>query len=197
MKEIILASNNVNKIEEIGNLLSDFDVKVRSLKELGLGDPIEDGKNFKENSIIKAKFGFEQTGLPALADDSGFCVDSLNDFPGLCSARFQEACGSYEEAFKVIDKCINPKNKNAHFVTSLAFVYKNATNDTIINTFEGKIEGEFIYPGRGNNGFGYCPVFLPNGYNQTFGEMDNDLRKSINHRKIALDKFLEFFKTIA
>lgn len=194
MKEIILASNNVNKINEIGNLLSSFNVKIRSLKELNLGDPIEDGKNFEENALIKAEFGFRETGLPTLADDSGFCIDSLNDFPGLCSARFAEACGSYEEAFRILDKCINPKNKKAHFVTYLAFVYKDNNGNIVKNTFEGKIDGKFVYPGRGNNGFAYCPVFLPNGYNQTFGEIENEVRKNMNHRKIALDKFLKFFE---
>lgn len=196
VKEIILASNNANKIREIGELLGEFNIKVRSLKELNLGDPVEDGKDFNENSLIKAKFGFEKTGLPALADDSGFCVDSLNNFPGLYSARFEEACGSYEEAFRILDKCINPINKKAFFITSLAFIYKDTENKIVEKTFEGKIDGEFVYPGRGNNGFGYCPVFLPNGYNQTFGEMEDSLRKSINHRKIALNKFLEFFRTI-
>ena len=196
MKEIILASNNENKIKEIGNLLSDFGVKVRSLKELGLGDPIEDGKNFKENSLIKAKFGFEKTGLPSLADDSGFCIESLNDFPGLCSARFADACGSYDEAFRIINECINPINKKAYFITSIAFIYKDTKDNVIENTFEGKIDGSFVYPKRGNNGFAYCPVFQPNGYDKTFGELSNELRTSINHRRLALDKFLNFFKEL-
>ena len=80
MDKIILASNNQNKIKEISKLLEPFNVEVKSLKELGLGDPIEDGKNFQENSLIKAKYDFEKTGLPSLADDSGYCIESLNDF---------------------------------------------------------------------------------------------------------------------
>lgn len=102
MRTIILASNNANKIKEIGELLKPFNVEVKSLKELGLGDPTEDGKDFAENALIKARYAFEKTGLPSLADDSGFCISSLNDFPGLCSARFAEASGGYEEAFSHI-----------------------------------------------------------------------------------------------
>lgn len=197
MRTIILASNNANKIKEIGELLKPFNVEVKSLKELGLGDPTEDGKDFAENALIKARYAFEKTGLPSLADDSGFCISSLNDFPGLCSARFAEASGGYEEAFKIINGCINPRNKGAYFVTFLAFVYRDDSGKVIEKTFDGKIDGEFVYPSRGSHGFGYCPVFMPKGYKDTFGEMENELRTKINHRAIALDKFIKFFKTIS
>ena len=196
MDKIILASNNANKIKDISNLLNVFNVNVVGLKELQLGNPEENGKDFIENSLIKARYAFDKTGLPTIADDSGFCIDSMNGFPGLCSARFAESCGSYENAFKIINDCINPLNKKAYFVTCIAFIYRDKNNNIVEKIFEGKIEGNFVYPGRGTNGFGYCPVFLPDGYIQTFAEMTDDLRTKINHRRIALDKFLSYFKTL-
>ena len=195
MKTIILASNNQNKIKEISKLLEQFSVEVKSLKELGLGDPVEDGKDFQENSLIKARYAFEKTGLPSLADDSGYCIDSLNNFPGLCSARFSKACGGYPEAFKILNECINPNNTKSHYITCLSFIYKT-NNQVIEKVFEGRIDGSFTYPSRGENGFGYDPTFLPDGYNKTFGERPNELRMNINHRARALNKFFEFFKTL-
>ncbi|HSQ97311.1 MAG TPA: non-canonical purine NTP pyrophosphatase [Rickettsiales bacterium] len=196
MKTIVLASNNSNKIAEISKLLSEFGIEVKSLKDLGLGDPIENGKTFTENALIKSNFAFEKTGLPSLADDSGFCVDSLNGFPGLCSARFAKACGSYEESFKIINECINPINKKANFITTLSFIYKNSTGQRIEKIFEGKLDGNFTYPAKGTNGFGYCPCFTPNDYLETFGEMLDEQRMKINHRAIALNKFIDFIKTL-
>ena len=195
MKTIILASNNQNKIKEISKLLEQFSVEVKSLKELGLGDPVEDGKDFQENSLIKARYAFEKTGLPSLADDSGYCIDSLNNFPGLCSARFSKACGGYPEAFKILNECINPNNIKSHYITCLSFIYKT-NNQVIEKVFEGRIDGNFTYPSRGENGFGYDPTFLPDGYDKTFGELPNELRMNINHRARALNKFFEFFKTL-
>ena len=121
---------------------------------------------------------------------------SLNDFPGLCSSRFSKACGGYPEAFRVLSECINPINKKAHYTTCISFIYKDNSGKVIENCFEGKIEGEFVYPARGENGFGYDPTFLPNGYDKTFGELPNELRITINHRALALQKFFEFFKAI-
>lgn len=195
MKKIILASNNINKIKEISGLLSTFGVEVKSLKDLNLGDPIEDGKTFEENSLIKARYAFEKTGLPSLADDSGFCIEMLNNFPGLSSARFANASGGYKNAFKIINECVSEKHKNANFTTCLSFIY-NKDGQIIEKIFEGKIDGKFTYPPRGNNGFAYCPCFTPNNYEETFGEMSEEFRTKINHRAIALNKFLEFFKSL-
>lgn len=194
MKEIILASNNANKIKEIAKLLEPFNIEVRSLKELGLGDPIEDGKDFMENSLIKAKYVYDKTGLPSLADDSGFCIDSLNNFPGLSSARFIKAVGGEEKAFNVINDCINIHNKKAFFITSLVFIYKD-NNKTIVKDFEGKVNGNFVFPARGEGGFGFDPVFVPDGYDKTFAEMPEEKLK-ISHRTLALKKFIDFFKTL-
>jgi len=196
MDKIILASNNSHKINEITKLLEPFRVEIKSLKELGLDDPVEDGRNFVENALIKARYAYTKTNLPALADDSGFCISSLNDFPGLCSGRFAKAVGGFEKAFEILNSCIESKNKTASFITCLAFVYKNIDGIIVEKIFEGKIDGEFTYPPRGGNGFGYCSAFTPNGCEKTFGEISDDIRTHTNHRALALNKFIEFFKTI-
>lgn len=193
METLVLASNNINKVTEIGNLLSDYNIRVKGLKELGLGDPIEDGKNFAENAMIKAEYAFKEIGLPTIADDSGFCINSINNFPGLCSSRFADSVGSYPEAMRVLNDCVNIKDRTAYFTTVIAFVYREG-NEIKKHIFEGRIDGEFTYPIRGTNGFGYCPCFTPKGYDITFAEMENEVRTKINHRAIALNKFLEFFK---
>lgn len=191
--DIVLASHNENKVKEISQLLEPLGIRVKSLNDFSLQPPEETGNDFKQNSFIKAMYAFENTGLPSLGDDSGFCVDSLNDFPGLCSARFAEALGSYESAFEILNKCINPENEKCHFVTSLSFIYKH--EETIKSEyFEGRVNGLFTYPARGSNGFGYCPVFTPDGFSQTFSELSDDVRTKINHRYKALEKFVVFMK---
>ena len=191
-KTLVLASNNPKKIKEINELLKDFDVEVKSLKDLGLGEPVEDGKTFAENALIKARYGFENTGLPTLADDSGFCINSMNGFPGLCSARFIKAVGGEEKAFEVINSCINPKDKSCFYIVDSAFIYKQ--NERVIEkVFEGRFDGNFIFPGRGTGGFGYDPVFIPDGYNQKFAEIP-EVKIKIGHRTRSLKKFLEFVK---
>ncbi|MDR1498761.1 MAG: RdgB/HAM1 family non-canonical purine NTP pyrophosphatase [Rickettsiales bacterium] len=193
MKTIILASNNKNKIKEIGELLGTFSMEVKSLRELGLGDPEENGKTFEENALIKARYAFEKTKMPSLADDSGFSIDSLNGFPGLCSARFADSVGGHENAMKILNNCINRDDRGAYFITVLAFVYEK-NGQVLEKTFEGKIKGQFTFPTRGTNGFGYCPCFTPIGHDKTFAEMDNFFRCKINHRAIALEKFCNFLR---
>ena len=213
IKTIVLASNNAGKINEIKLLLSPFGVEIKSLKDLGLGDPIENGKDFIENSLIKAEYAFEKTGLPSLADDSGFCIDSLNNFPGLFSSRFGSACrklqndllgqnidiktsfyGEDSPCFKIINNMIG-EDKKAHFTTCISFVYKN-DDEIKKEVFEGIVKGDFIYPPRGKEGFGYDPCFMPNGYDKTFAEMGMEAKNKISHRSIALAKFVEYFKKI-
>jgi XTP/dITP diphosphohydrolase len=197
MEKIVLASNNGDKIKEINNDLQKlFSIEVKSLKDLGLGEPDENGTTFQENALIKARYAFDKTGLPSLADDSGFCINSLNDFPGLCSARFIKSVGGIEEAIRILGECINPKDKRSYFVTYLAFIYKNENNEVIEKIFEGRLNGQFTFPARGNNGFGYSPCFTPDGYNKTFGEIEDSVRCKMNHRALALGKFFSFLKGV-
>lgn len=193
MKTILLASNNKNKLVELTNALSPLGINVKSLKDLGIEDPVEDGLTFQENSLIKSRFAFEKTGLPTLADDTGFCIDSMNGFPGLFSARFAKNAGSHDNATKILFNCLNENNKRARFISCLSFIYRQE-NKVIEKTFEGVLTGSVIYPGRGANGFGYCPYFIPDGYNETLSEMPDTLREKINHRGLAIKKFLTFLE---
>lgn len=195
MKIIVIASNNKNKVEHIKNKISSLNlgIEIKSAADMHISDePCEDGKTYEENALIKARYIFSKVGLPTLSDDSGFELKALNGFPGVVSSRFAKACGSYEQAFKILDGCLGG-NRNASFCTTLGFVYKN--NGKIIEkTFEGKLFGEFVYPAIGDNGFAYCPCFRPNGHEKTLGQMSDELRTSINHRLIALNKFCDFLK---
>ncbi len=193
INEILVASTNKNKICQIESKLSLLGIKVLSMSDFNVEDPVESGKNYVENAIIKAENAFLRTGIPSVADDSGFELEYINGFPGLVSARFAHSCGGYKRAFEILNGCLN-ENKKACFKTSIALVYKE--KDKIIKkTFDGTLTGEFVFPPRGENGFGYCPCFKPNGYEQTMAEISNDLRENINHRSIALDKLYKFLKT--
>ena len=196
MNQLLLATNSKNKVVEIEALLSKLNVKVNTLQDLNLNDEIiENGTSYKENALIKAKYGFEKTGLPTLADDSGFCIEALNNFPGVVSARFIDSVGSEQKTFEIIDNLLKTYSKNCHYITYLVFIYKGKNNKTITKEFEGKIEGQFTYPPKGGEGFGYDPVFTPNGYDKTFAEMF-DIKKQISQRTIALKKFLEYFENL-
>jgi len=208
--QTLLASNNAGKVREVGELLKDSHVEIKTLKDLGLDNPVENGRTFVENSLIKARYGLEKTGLPTLADDSGFCIDCLNDFPGLFSARFAESCGALRNdllndgsnhlytsdspCFKILNDMIKRSNgdNRAHFTTCLAFVYRRS-NKVEEKTFEGVCEGKFVYPPQGDNGFGYDPVFMLNGHNKTFAEISGEEKNRVSHRATALKKFKEFF----
>ncbi len=191
--KILIASSNKNKISQIKEKLSSLNLEILIMDEFNINEPEENGKNYSENAIIKAKSAFLQTGIPSIADDSGFELEYLNGFPGIVSARFAKACGGYENAFEILNKCLT-ENKNAHFKTAIAFVYKqnNKVNEKI---FEGNLNGTFVFPPRGKNGFGYCPCFKPEGYSQTMAELADNIREKINHRAIALDKLYNFLKT--
>lgn len=205
MKQFFLASGNKNKIEEISKFLQEFDIGLKSFMDFpSLEQPEEDGKTFRENAIIKAVHGFKNTGLPTIADDSGFIVDALGDLPGIRSARFADEFGGYPQAMAELERLLgsNP-NRNAHFITALAFVHDDsetsgrgpALREPKIEIFEGIKSGEFTYPPRGSNGFGYCPCFTPDGGDLTYGEIPNEERCGSNHRFFALKKFRDFLET--
>ena len=189
---ILVASTNKNKICQIEKKLSPLGIEILNMSDFNVEEPIENGKNYEENAIIKAENAFLRTGIPSVADDSGFELEYLNGFPGVVSARFAEACGGYERTFEVLNKCLT-ENKKAYFITYIALVYSE-NGKTIRKTFEGRLSGEFVFPPRGNNGFGYCPCFKPCGYEKTMAEISDDLREKINHRAIALDNLYKFLK---
>jgi XTP/dITP diphosphohydrolase len=205
---MVLASNNQGKVDEFKFLLKSFDVEILSLKDMGIVLPPETGRTFSENSLQKAQFVFKKTGLPALADDSGFCLDGLNGFPGLFSSRFSIACqnlqnellkqdkhietshyGDDSPCFKLLNNMVGD-NKKAYFTTYLSYIDQDGKE----YGFEGVVDGSFVFPQKGQNGFGYDPVFIPDGYDKTFAEMTSEEKQSNSHRSRAIKKFMEFYE---
>lgn len=186
-KIIIFATKNKDKIKEINAILGDENFQVISMEEAGIDiDIVEDGLTFEENAIKKAKEIAKKTNHIVLADDSGLEVDFLNKEPGVYSARYAGINTSYKVKNKlIIDKLkgIKDEKRSARFVCVIAAVFPNGQ----IETTKGTIEGLIAYEEKGNNGFGYDPIFFVPEYNMTTGEMSPDLKNKISHRGKALE----------
>ncbi len=187
MEEIILASANPHKIEEIYAILKDFDYKILSLDDAGLGDLdiIEDGDTFEANSLIKAKTVYEKTGKPAIGDDSGLMVDCLNGEPGVYSARYSGEDKNYKaNNEKLLSNMAGvPKEKrNAKFVTVITLMF--SPEDILVA--RGEVHGTIGTELKGTNGFGYDPLFTVPSLGKTFAEMDSEEKNSMSHRANAL-----------
>jgi len=194
-KTLLIASHNPGKVREIAALLAGFGVRVISAADKGLAEPEETGATFTENALLKARAAATASGLPALADDSGLEVSALNGKPGIYSARwagpekdFSLAMGRIEDELSKLD---NP-SRAARFICSLALVWPDdktaAAGDAV--SFEGVVEGNLVWPPRGEKGFGYDPVFVPKGYDITFGEMEGSEKHAISHRADAFGKLV-------
>lgn len=188
---LLIASGNSGKVREIKDLLEPFAVDVRSAAEFNLQEPEETGNTFIENAQLKARYYGSNTGLPALADDSGLAVDILDGAPGIYSARWAGEGKDFSVAFKRLQEELSQKQGSngtikAHFVCALALWWP----DGHMETFEGKVFGRLTFPPRGNNGFGYDPIFIANGKNLTFGEMPKDQKHAISHRADAFNQFV-------
>ena len=152
-------------------------------------EPKENGSSFAENAKIKSFFGFNNFNIPCFSDDSGICIEALNWGPGIFSKKFIESFKNYGECFKYIfDKVNKTKKHGAYFKTSICLTLKNDYHIV----FEGKISGTISKVIKGNNGFGYDPVFIPNGASKTFGEMSTKNKNKFSHRSIATNKFINF-----
>ena len=188
--KIVIASHNKGKVSEIANLLSPLGISVISASETGLPEPEETGKTFVENAEIKAKAAATATGLPALADDSGLSVSALGGAPGIYSARWAGKNKDFESAMKKIADSVpmnDKSDKTAHFHCALSLCWPSGECDT----FEGILEGKLVWPARGDKGFGYDPMFVPNGFTESFGEMDPEKKHAMSHRSIAFKKLLK------
>tara|TARA_Y100001968_G_scaffold308556_1_gene327486 strand:+ start:80 stop:676 length:597 start_codon:yes stop_codon:yes gene_type:complete len=184
---LIIASHNAGKVREISALLQPFGVTVRSAGELGLPEPEETGDTFTANAMLKAEAAAMAAQLPALSDDSGLAVDALDGAPGIYSARWGGPKKDFDAAMrKVEDKLALKDSRAAHFVCALALAWP----DGHIETFEGWIHGTLVWPPRGTLGFGYDPMFLPDGRDETFGEMDQEAKHRISHRANAFRKLV-------
>ncbi len=190
MRQLLFFSNNENKIIEIKKIFLKFNLKLFSLNDLDINDePKENGKTFEENAKIKSDYGFDKTGIPCFADDSGICIESLNWNPGVHSKRFLNDFKSDEACFRKIIKStkINFK-QNAYFKTSISLTIKKGQNIL----FNGKIDGKISDKIKGGFGFGYDPIFIPNYYKKTFAELTTKQKNTISHRSIAVTKLINF-----
>lgn len=189
-KTILIASNNQGKALEIKELLSKLGVQVKSVSEVikNVVEPEETGTTFIANAQLKAEYYGKIANMPALADDSGLCVDALGGDPGIFSARWAGESKDFSIAMKKIEDKLNPNNdKSARFVCALSLY--DPINESFINV-EGIVEGALTFPARGEKGFGYDPIFIANGYDKTFAEIDPDEKKFISHRSDAFKKLL-------
>ena len=184
INKILIGTHNKGKFKEISDLLPRNVVKISPLS-LGIESPEETGKTFSENSLLKAKFFYEKSNLVTLSDDSGLEVECLNNEPGIYSSRWADQYGGFDKAMTEILKKVKKVNKGtkARFVSSLTIYIDGGK--TITET--GKIEGK-ISEKKGLNGFGYDPIFIPNGYTKTFAEMEYKNKLLIDHRFIAYKK---------
>ena len=185
---LIIASHNAGKVREIDALLQPFGVTVHSAGELGLPEPEETGDTFTANAVLKAEAAAMAAKLPALSDDSGLAVEALDGAPGIYSARWGGPEKDFDAAMrKVEDKLAPQDSRTAHFVCVLALAWP----DGHIETFEGRVDGTLVWPPRGALGFGYDPMFLPDGREETFGEMDQEAKHRISHRADAFQRLVD------
>ncbi len=189
---LVVASHNPGKVREIDDLLRPLGVAALSAGELGLPEPVEDGATFAENALIKARAAASASGLPALADDSGLCVDALGGEPGIHSARWGGPDKDFAMAMRKVEDRLQeagattPERRKAHFACALALAWPDGEEEV----FEGQVHGHLVWPPRGEKGFGYDPVFQPNGHDITFAQMDPRKKHAMSHRARAFEKFL-------
>lgn len=188
-KTAILASSNQHKLEEIQSMLKDFDYELKTMREVGLGDMeiIEDGDTFEANSLIKAKAVQKETGGITIADDSGLSVDCLNGAPGVFSARYAgEPCNDANNNKKLLEalKDVPEAQRTARFVTVITMLFENGEAIVV----RGEVEGLILKQARGNNGFGYDPLFYVPSKDKTFAELTMAEKNELSHRGNALQK---------
>lgn len=194
IKSLLIATNNKGKLLEIKKLLPRH-ITFYSPKDFNLIEPIENEKTFEGNAVIKARYCAEKSKLISLSDDSGIEISTLNGNPGIYSARWAGKKKDFKLAIKKVylklkkKKKLNKKNK-ARFYCSLAIAFPNGEYKTFSGTVNGKISKE----PKGHNGFGYDPIFIPNGHKETFGEISPNLKDKISHRYKAFNKIKRYFK---
>jgi XTP/dITP diphosphohydrolase len=192
--KLVIATHNSGKLREIFALVEALGITCVSAGELGLPEPEEIGNSFADNADLKAREAADLSGLPALADDSGLCVDALHGRPGIFSARWAEDeqgnrdwMRAMERVWREVEATEPDAAPAAHFACSLAIAWPN---DGQTETFDGRVDGILAWPPRGDKGFGYDPMFVPVGYEETFGEFEPELKHSISHRADAFRKLV-------
>ena len=194
MNKLAVATNNANKLKEINHLLKLHNIEsvdIYSINDLNVvSDPEETGTTLEENSLIKAKSLYIKTGIDSIADDTGLFVDYLDGKPGVKSARYaSNRANDSQNRKKLLSELGNITNRNAHFKTTICFINSNA-----VEYFVGICKGRISLNEKGDYGFGYDSIFIPNGYDKTFAEMDSNTKNKISHRSNALSKFINWYK---
>jgi len=196
MKKLVLASHNKGKLKEFAALLAPLGVEVVSAGELDISEPEETGLTFHENAQLKAHHSAKASGLPALSDDSGLVIEALDGAPGIYSARWAGKTKDFNIAFERIKKELTEKGEaleaRAYFISVISL----AMPDGSCIDLEGRIYGTLTFPPRGDMGFGYDPIFVPEGYDKTFAEISPELKNRISHRARAFEKFLEYITSL-
>ena len=186
---MVIASHNSGKVREITDLLQQLGIQIIGAADLGLIEPEETGQTFIENAVLKAELAAQASGLPALADDSGLVVNALGGAPGIYSARWAGPDKDFTHAMRRVSEALllggNP-DRSCSFVCALALSWPDGHTES----FEGRVAGTVTGPARGERGFGYDPIFTPNGYSQTFGEMDPEHKHAMSHRADAFSQLL-------
>lgn len=191
MKKIIFATHNEHKLTEVRAILEPLGYKVLSAGDLNLPDVEETGTTFKDNALLKAYEGYKHTSVPVLAEDTGLCIRALNGEPGVYTKRYAEQHGGFPKVFDVLaERMKDNPDKSAYFNCTMALVI----DETRAEVFEGIFEGTILPSPQGDNGFGYDPVFVPNGYDKTVAELSDDEKNTISHRALALKKVADFLE---
>ena len=189
--DLIFATHNQHKLEEIQELVAGAGIRLRSLTDIGCTDEIEEtGTTFEANASIKSRYVFEQFGLNCFADDSGLVVDALHGEPGIYSARYSGSRDPKVNVDLVLERMQGQTNRTARFVSVISLVFDGQTH-----LFRGEVEGTLATECAGVEGFGYDPIFIPNGYAYTFAEMSLAEKNRISHRSKALTQLFQFLKT--
>ncbi len=193
MKEIVFATNNEHKLSEVASMLGNS-YKVLGLKDIGCDEEIpETADTLEGNALIKAKYVYEKYGKNCFSDDTGLEVEALDNAPGVYSARYAGVDKDAEANMtKLLSELNGKSNRIAQFRTAVALII-----DGEEMLFEGKVEGKIIEEKRGGKGFGYDPIFIPDGYEKTFAELPSEVKNSISHRGRAVQKLIKYLESIA
>lgn len=192
--KLVLATHNPAKVREFQDMLGPYGITIVPATDLGLAEPEETGTTFTENAVLKAMTAAQGSRLPALADDSGLCVNALGGDPGVYSARWAGPDKDFKLAMeKVHERLGDSPDHGAYFMCVLALAWP----DGECEIYEGQVDGTLVWPPMGADGFGYDPMFMPEDFNRTFGEMTMAEKKKISHRSRAVAKLLEALKSNA
>lgn len=188
---LVLASHNKGKLREFEKLLEGLVGEIKSAGELGLIEPEETGATFIENATMKAITAMKATGLPCLSDDSGMSVNALNGDPGVYSADWAGPEKDFQKAMALVHQKLGDSHDRSAFFTSVLVL---AYPDGRTQVFEGRVNGVIAWPPRGKKGFGYDPMFVPDGYGQTYAEMDASIKNGLSHRTEAVNKLRTYLR---